>query len=174
MTRMLRLMVFSVFLLSSASWAQLITIDAQKDAYYDNITCPSEGHVVIPPEAFIASNGDMPTSPSDLSAKSWLAWDEDYLYYYEERLDDGAAAVVQFAEDRGVVPEVFVGGVAEVAHHCAEGGDSGAGDPFYLIDTVDEEVQKEAAGLADVQEPGGTLVAFEANGHAHVAESRFP
>jgi hypothetical protein len=64
-----------------------ITIDAEKDAYYNTLTGPDDGWVWIPSEAF-NDNGPMPDDDMDLSANFYSAWDEDYLYVYEEVTDD--------------------------------------------------------------------------------------
>ncbi len=89
---MKRIVLFSTvffLLLSGFAWAQLnIVIDGQRDDFYNSLTCPDNGHIVIGPEAFLAENGPQPDSPEDLSTKVWIAWDETYLYYYEERTDD--------------------------------------------------------------------------------------
>jgi hypothetical protein len=65
-----------------------ITIDAQKDAFYNTLTGPEDGHIYVPPDAFIAGNGDMPDDEIDLSALVWSAWDDTYLYFYVEVTDD--------------------------------------------------------------------------------------
>ena len=88
MKRILLFAAMTLFLFASG-WAQVnIVIDGQRDAFYDELTCPANGHIVIGPEAFLAENGPQPDSPDDLSTKVWIAWDETYLYYYEERVDD--------------------------------------------------------------------------------------
>ena len=64
-----------------------ITIDAEKDAYYNTLTGPDDGWVWIPSEAF-NDNGPVPDDDWDLSANWYSAWDETYLYVYEEVTDD--------------------------------------------------------------------------------------
>ena len=80
------LFVFSVLFLTGFSFAQLITIDAERDAFYDGLALPSDGHIQIPIEAF--GNGPQPDNSDDLSTRIWMAWDETYIYFYEERKDD--------------------------------------------------------------------------------------
>ena len=84
-------MIFVTFLLlfSFTIHAQdfEIQIDAEKDAYYNTLTGPDDGWVWIPSEAF-NDNGPMPDDDADLSANFYSAWDEDYLYVYEEVTDD--------------------------------------------------------------------------------------
>ncbi len=75
-----------VFFLTGFTYAQLMTIDGERDAWYDGLNNPSDGHIQIPIEAF--TNGPQPDNALDLSSRIWMAWDEDYLYFYEERKDD--------------------------------------------------------------------------------------
>jgi hypothetical protein len=79
-----------ILLLSLTVYAQdfEIKIDAQKDAFYNTLTGPEDGHIYIPPDAFIAGNGAMPDDEIDLSAQVWSAWDDTYLYFYVEVTDD--------------------------------------------------------------------------------------
>ena len=72
--------------ISGIAQPSLITIDGERDALYDALALPSDGHIQIPIEAF--GNGEQPASSDDLSTRVWMAWDENYLYYYEERKDD--------------------------------------------------------------------------------------
>src|SRR3972149_2810945 len=64
-----------------------ITIDAEKDAYYNTLTGPDNGWIYIPPQAF-NNNGPMPDDELDLSANWFSAWDDTYLYVYEEVFDN--------------------------------------------------------------------------------------
>lgn len=64
-----------------------ISIDAEKDAYYNTLTGPGDGWLWLPSLAF-NDNGDGPDDDSDLSANYFSAWDETYLYIYEEVSDD--------------------------------------------------------------------------------------
>ena len=83
----------SLFLFSLAVFAQdfEIKIDAQKDAFYNTLTGPSDGWLYIPPEAF-NNNGSAtdpgPTDEYDLSANWYSAWDNTYLYIYVDVMDD--------------------------------------------------------------------------------------
>ena len=89
MKQLLLKSIMLLFICSSASFAQVVTIDGQKDAFYQTLTCPDNGHIVIYPDsAFNVSATGAPADSNDLSAKVWMAWDDTYLYYYEERLDD--------------------------------------------------------------------------------------
>jgi hypothetical protein len=95
-----------------------ITIDAEKDAYYNTLTGPDDGWVWIPSEAF-NDNGPMPDDDVDLSANFYSAWDEDYLYVYEEVTDD---IVIQNSGtwyqndclDAKIDPDVYAGDAASV------------------------------------------------------------
>jgi len=64
-----------------------ITIDAEKDAFYNTLTGPNNGWIWIPPEAF-NNNGPQPVADWDLSANWYSAWDPTYLYVYVEVNDD--------------------------------------------------------------------------------------
>ena len=64
-----------------------ILIDAQKDAYYNTLTGPSDGWLWIPSIAF-NDNGPQPDDDWDLSANWYSAWDETYLYVYVDVVDD--------------------------------------------------------------------------------------
>lgn len=63
-----------------------IAIDGEKDAWYEALTGNAEGYLVIPAAAY-NTNGQ-PTDDADASAKFWAAWDESYLYFYEEVKDN--------------------------------------------------------------------------------------
>jgi hypothetical protein len=82
------LFVCLLLLLSTTVYPQEfnITIDAEKDAYYNTLTGPSNGWVWIPSIAF--NNNGQATDDADLSANWYSAWDDTYLYIYEEVSDD--------------------------------------------------------------------------------------
>ena len=83
------LILTGLLLISSNIFAQFeITIDAERDAYYNTLTGPDDGYIYIPPEAYISSFPEQPFDNYDLSAFFWLAWDEQYLYCYSEVHDD--------------------------------------------------------------------------------------
>jgi hypothetical protein len=63
-----------------------ITIDGQKDAWYNQLTGPDEGYIHIP--SFMHNDNGAPDNDKDLSADLWVAWDTDYLYVYEEVKDN--------------------------------------------------------------------------------------
>jgi len=77
-----------VVLLISSAYSQVfeIAIDGQKDAWYEQLTGPNDGFLSIPAAAF-NTNGS-PDNAQDLSASLWAAWDETYLYIYEEVKDN--------------------------------------------------------------------------------------
>jgi len=82
--------LFMVFVLSSMSYAQApITIDGERDDFYNGLVGPADGHIIIPVDSWIPqASADAPTGNEDISTEIWVAWDETYLYYYEERTDD--------------------------------------------------------------------------------------
>jgi len=82
--------VLCIFAFSSGSFAQefSITIDAQKDVFYQGLTGPADGVVFIPARAYLRDQGTPPIDNADVSAIVWTAWDDDYLYFYTEVTDD--------------------------------------------------------------------------------------
>ena len=83
------ILVCLLLLLSVSVYAQEfnITIDAEKDAYYNTLTGPADGWLWIPSAAY-NNNGNPPTDDIDLSANYYSAWDDTYLYVYAEVNDD--------------------------------------------------------------------------------------
>ncbi|MGD1044118.1 MAG: sugar-binding protein [Bacteroidota bacterium] len=65
-----------------------ITIDAQKDAFYETLTGPADGYVYIPARAYCRDLGTGPTDDKDCSAKVWFSYDTNYIYCYAEVKDD--------------------------------------------------------------------------------------
>ena len=63
-----------------------IAIDGVKDPLYHTLTGPDDGWIYIPAAAY-NTNG-APESDYDLSAMMWVSWDETYMYFYEEVVDD--------------------------------------------------------------------------------------
>ncbi|MBN1479637.1 T9SS type A sorting domain-containing protein [candidate division KSB1 bacterium] len=63
-----------------------ISIDGNRDKWYDNLTGPENGLLAIS-AAHYNDNGQ-PDDYKDLSATLWTAWDQSYLYFYEEVNDD--------------------------------------------------------------------------------------
>jgi hypothetical protein len=61
-------------------------IDAEKDAFYDQLTGPDDGYLQL--RYYAWNNNGKPDDDADLSAKMWFAWDNNWLYFYEEVKDD--------------------------------------------------------------------------------------
>jgi hypothetical protein len=85
----INIVVFSVILQAQEF---SITIDAQKDAFYETLTGPSDGLVFLPARSFLSEIGTGPADDLDLSAKVWFCYDAGYLYCYAEVKDDIVAA----------------------------------------------------------------------------------
>ncbi|MBN1996112.1 T9SS type A sorting domain-containing protein [candidate division KSB1 bacterium] len=107
-----------LFLLTAYAADFEITIDGLKDAYYNTLTGPDDGWVWIPSEAF-NDNGPMPDDDIDLSANFWSAWDETYLYVYEEVCDDivnqnSATWYQNDCIDAKMDPDIFVDNTSSV------------------------------------------------------------
>ncbi len=81
--------ILSLLLLSCPVLAQLgITIDAERDAYWNTLTGPEDGHILIPHNALIIGTDATCPDDMDLSALVWVGWDMDYFYAYFEVQDD--------------------------------------------------------------------------------------
>jgi len=80
---------------TAVGFAQLnIVIDGEKDAFYESLTGPEEGYLVIPYTANLPENlsgHEELQSNADLSASVWAAWDDEYFYIYAEVNDDTVA-----------------------------------------------------------------------------------
>lgn len=88
MKRNLLLFATIFFLFAGTSLAQFeIKIDAERDEWYDTLNGPDDGHIFIPSRAY-TDNGGAPDGDDDISAMLWVAWDEQFLYAYEEVMDD--------------------------------------------------------------------------------------
>ena len=68
------------------STAPTFVIDASPDAFYATLTGPDDGYLQL--RAFTGNDNGVPDNDADLSAKMWFAWDENWLYFYEEVKDD--------------------------------------------------------------------------------------
>ncbi|MGE5805785.1 MAG: sugar-binding protein [Ignavibacteria bacterium] len=66
----------------------LITVDGNKDDFYTSIEPegPDGGYLQI--RSYAWNDNGVPTNDSDLSAKVWAAWDEQWFYAYIEVMDD--------------------------------------------------------------------------------------
>jgi hypothetical protein len=90
--------ILSIAILSSVAEAQKfsITIDGQKDAFYESLTGPSDGLIFISHKAYLPDMGGtpgiMPSNDKDCSAKVWFAYDTNYIYCYAEVKDDTVTA----------------------------------------------------------------------------------
>ena len=65
-----------------------ITIDAAKDEWYKTLTGPDDGYIYTPFDMTYAETSEPPVDDADLSSFCWLAWDDNYLYFYAEVKDD--------------------------------------------------------------------------------------
>lgn len=90
MKAFIQFMIISILAVSSVAKAEdfTITIDAQKDAWYDGLTGPADGLVFMPAACYLPDIGTGPDNDADLSAIVWMSYDEQYLYCYAEVKDD--------------------------------------------------------------------------------------
>ena len=65
-----------------------VTIDAEKDAFYESLIDNSDGLVYLPSDCHLTDVGSAPDDNYDLSAIAWFGYDYDYLYCYIEVYDD--------------------------------------------------------------------------------------
>jgi hypothetical protein len=63
-----------------------IVVDGEKDPFYGSLTGPDDGYLQI--RSFCYNDNGRPSNDEDLSAKLWAAWDDTWLYIYEEVKDD--------------------------------------------------------------------------------------
>jgi len=79
-----------LFLLIGTANAQLITIDGDRDAFYDGLTGPDDGKIFMPSDCWLRDVSSAPPEGgnADLSAVVWACWEYPYLYFYAEINDD--------------------------------------------------------------------------------------
>ena len=63
-----------------------ITMDAERDDFYNTLTSPDDGYIYLDYTSW--GTGSLPDDNIDLSAFAWFAWDSTYLYAYFEVTDD--------------------------------------------------------------------------------------
>jgi hypothetical protein len=98
----------------SVEYANLeISIDGERDGFYNDLTGPSNGYLQIRHFAW-NGNGVQAADDDDLSAGFWAAWDADWFYFYEEVTDDtlGSDGTATWQND---VLEFKIDAVADVA-----------------------------------------------------------
>jgi hypothetical protein len=158
------ILVCLLLLLSWTVYAQefKITIDAEKDAFYNTLTGPDDGWVWIPSVAFnLNGNGAQgvgPDNDADCSANFYSAWDDTYLYIYEEVNDDivnenNATWWANDCLDMKIDPDV-----------TAEPGVTGSSTVFVAVLTCMDSVDTDPsvmAGVRDIVEYGLTWAAPE-------------
>ena len=92
MKRILFIMFISIISMLYVAQAQdfSITIDAEKDSWYNGLTGPADGQVFMPAKCFLRDIGDGngPDNDADLSGIVWMAHHSLYLYLYAEVKDD--------------------------------------------------------------------------------------
>jgi len=92
MKKLLLFITAMLILFSIMSFAQFsITIDAERDDFYNTQKGPDDGHIYLPPYACSTNSGTAPCSVDDeydLSGHCWIAWDSLYLYCYAEVWDE--------------------------------------------------------------------------------------
>jgi hypothetical protein len=84
----------ALFTIAPGQAAGVVVVDGKKDSFYDGLTGPADGYLQIKSYAF--NDNGIPSGDWDLSAKVWTAWDDQWLYLYEEVMDDtisGGASV---------------------------------------------------------------------------------
>ncbi len=87
MKKILLFVVMSVLTFPFIAKAQIV-IDAERDAWYDQLTGPDNGKVFLPSRCYLRDIGNSPDNDDDLSAIVWFSYDYGYLYVYAEVRDD--------------------------------------------------------------------------------------
>jgi L-ascorbate metabolism protein UlaG (beta-lactamase superfamily) len=66
-----------------------VGFDGLKDNFYNTLTGPNDGYLQI--RSYACTEIGKPMNDTDLSAKIWTAWDDEWFYLYEEVKDDTLA-----------------------------------------------------------------------------------
>jgi hypothetical protein len=132
-----------VLIIAQYSFGQLITIDAEKDAFYDTLTGPDDGFLFLPSRAQLVETpfDDPATDDDDLSALFWSAWDDTYFYYYVEVKDDivRVSNVTRWEND-----------VIEVKYDPDVTVASPGGTLQTTMSALDEDAAQEQAGVDNI------------------------
>ena len=87
MKRALLIIATLVFTLSTYVLALDLTMDAERDDFYNTLTGPENGYIYLDKDAEGIAQGGV-EDDIDLSAHVWFAWDTTYFYCYAEIQDD--------------------------------------------------------------------------------------
>jgi len=153
-----------------------IIIDAEKDAYYNTLTGPSDGWLWIPSLAF-NDNGPQPDDDWDLSANWYSAWDETYLYVYVDVVDDmvyqtsGSNYWMNDCFDAKIDPDANVNVTSEVfcfAMTCMDSADIDAS----IYAGVGNIVETVGGGWTGTERPTSEDYARALTGDGYILECR--
>ncbi len=161
MMKMLCFTVMVILALTLVAEAQFsITIDAQKDAWYEGLTNPADGLVYLPARSYLRDINTTggPDDDADLSAMVWMAWDDTYFYLYEEVKDDSIAVnnSTRYQNDCNEMkfdPDPSVGGAT-------------ISSPNSRLTAYDSDLAQTPAGVDNLNDDGGLV---DASGTAWVA-----
>lgn len=67
-----------------------LDVDGEKDEFYNTLTGPADGYLQI--RSFAHNDNGRPDDDTDLSAKVWTGWNENWFYLYAEVKDDTVTA----------------------------------------------------------------------------------
>jgi hypothetical protein len=83
------LLVVTAVILAFSTFALAIdlTMDAERDAFYNTLTGPSDGYIHLGLDAQ-GINQAGAEDEFDINALVWLAWDSTYFYFYGEITDE--------------------------------------------------------------------------------------
>jgi hypothetical protein len=110
MKKSFQLILILFILFSSIGQAQLITVDAEKDDFYNTLSGPDEGYLIL--QAFTHNDNGRPHGNQDLSAEVWTAWDTTWIYLYMEVTDDIVKMTGEYAWQNDCI-ELKVDGVPD-------------------------------------------------------------
>ncbi len=88
MKKFLLILTVAVFAISTFAMAIDLNMDAERDAFYNTLTGPSDGYIYLDPATAWDPGLTPPDDEFDLSAYVWLAWDSSYFYLYTEVTDE--------------------------------------------------------------------------------------
>ncbi|MBN1479368.1 T9SS type A sorting domain-containing protein [candidate division KSB1 bacterium] len=84
------LLLLSIIVLSTGPiFALDITMDAERDDFYNALTGPADGYIYLSPASLgVGSGSGSPDDEFDCSGLVWFSWDSSYFYCYAEVTDE--------------------------------------------------------------------------------------
>lgn len=150
--------ILLLFALSTIAIGQAvlpIVIDAEKDEWYNQLTGPDDGMLLLPARAFLADIGDGlgADDDTDLSAIFWSGYDDTYFYFYVEVKDDIVFVNnnTPYQNDNVEVkfdPDPSIADVQPIAHRMTALGEDDADDAAGVDNIYDDHNMYDLDGNA--------------------------